>query len=112
MNGRARTLTLFAVFLLFLSCQREGSTRAPATSDTGVAPSTAGSTDTSYVGGGGSNTTSTGPTSTDTAGTSAGLTTSSGGSTSTARTSDVGGGGSKATSKKARTEPGSPGKKH
>jgi len=108
MTTRTRTLILFvAALLLVVSCKREGSNRDTATTDSAVAPTQAGATDTSYVGGGGNNTTSTGPTSLDTAGTS--------GSTSSAGTADVGG-ASKASKTKATTEPGrhgsAPGKKH
>jgi hypothetical protein len=113
MNGRTRALILLVavVLLAAVSCKREN--RETVTTDTGVAPTQAGATDTSYVGGGGNVTTSTGPTSTDTAGTSGGTA-----MTSSAGTADVGGGSKKADAamKKATTEPGkagsSPGKKH
>jgi hypothetical protein len=103
MNRRARILTLFVVSLLIMvvSCKREGSNRDTATTGSDVAPTTAGATDTSYVGGGGNNTSSTLPTSTDTAGTAIG-----GAPATKAGTADVSG---KAATK-SKTEPGRGGK--
>ena len=116
MAARTRALTVFvaALLLVVVSCKREGSNRDTATTDSGVAPTQAGATDTSYVGGGGNSTTTTGPTSTDTAGTSGGTAMTAGAPSSSAGTSDVGGGSKAgaAAAKKAKTEPGSPGKKH
>src|SRR5471030_2835146 len=113
MNGRTRAVILLVAVVLFaiVSCKREAN-RETVTTDTGVAPTQAGATDTSYVGGGGNVTTTGGPTSTDTAGTSGGTAmTAGGGSTSSAGTADVGGGSKKADAamKKATTEPGKAG---
>lgn len=100
-------LLLAALVCLAVSCKREeGSNRDPATTQTAVAPTNAGATDTRYVGGGGEVTTSTVPTATDTAGTAA--------PTSSAGTAGVS--GAAKTAEKAKTEPGAhgsmPGKKH